>query len=249
MKPSARFLHWCVILLILCLGQRTFAASSSQEDAVAGGAYGFEAAEAYLEMQGRDLAEARGKFENDLFQNLDEANAINIKYGALPPNYVLYRLKLAENIEKYASKPDKLTAYCKEFLYIDNAERENTDKFLAYNESMTEKFIPRDTYQVVDEDILRNVLVRYLETYSMVYGFKNPDSIRIRIEKAIPYKNAEGDFGILYSIALTEKDESDDSAPEKMFQVSYCNGEIVSFEASANDAADTAVLKICKQRQ
>lgn len=249
MKPSARFLHWCVILLILCLGQRTFAASSSQEDAVAGGAYGFEAAKAYLEMQGRDLAEARGKFENDLFQNLDEANAINIKYGALPPNYVLYRLKLAENIEKYASKPDKLTAYCKEFLYIDNAEREIADKFLAYNESMTEKFIPRDTYQVVDEDILRNVLVRYLETYSMVYGFKNPDSIRIRIEKAIPYKNAEGDFGILYSIALTEKDESDDSAPEKMFQVSYCNGEIVSFEASANDAADTAVLTICKQRQ
>ena len=249
MIPSARFLYWCVILLILCLGQRAFAASSSQEDAVAGGSYGFEAAKAYLEMQGRDLAEAQGKFESDLFQNLDEANAINIKYRALPPNYVLYRLKLAENIEKNASKPDKLTAYCKEFLYIDNAERENADKLLTYNESMTENFIPRDTYQVMDEDILRSVLVRYLETYSMVYGFKNPDSIRIRIEKAIPYKNAEGDFGILYSIALTEKDESDDSAPEKIFQVSYCNGEIVSFEASANDAADAAVLKICKLRQ
>ena len=249
MIPSARFLYWCVILLILCLGQRAFAASSSQEDAVAGGSYGFEAAKAYLEMQGRDLAEAQGKFENDLFQSLDEANAINIKYRALPPNYVLYRLKLAENIEKNASKPDKLTAYCKEFLYIDNAERENADKLLTYNESMTENFIPRDTYQVMDEDILRSVLVRYLETYSMVYGFKNPDSIRIRIEKAIPYKNAEGDFGILYSIALTEKDESDDSAPEKIFQVSYCNGEIVSFEASANDAADAAVLKICKLRQ
>lgn len=249
MIPSARFLYWCVILLILCLGQRAFAASSSQEDAVAGGSYGFEAAKAYLEMQGRDLAEAQGKFENDLFQSLDEANAINIKYRALPPNYVLYRLKLAENIEKNASKPDKLTAYCKEFLYIDNAERENADKLLTYNESMTENFIPRDTYQVMDEDILRSVLVRYLETYSMVYGFKNPDSIRFRIEKAIPYKNAEGDFGILYSIALTEKDESDDSAPEKIFQVSYCNGEIVSFEASANDAADAAVLKICKLRQ
>ena len=157
--------------------------------------------------------------------------------------------QLAENIEKNAIKPDKLTTYCKEFLYIDNAERESADKFLAYNESMTEKFIPRDTYQVMDEDILRNVLVRYLETYSMVYGFKNPDSIRIRIEKSIPYKNAEGDFGILYSIALTGKDDADDSAPEKMFQVSYCNGEIVCFEPSANDAADAAVLKICKSRQ
>lgn len=249
MKPTARFLYWCAMLLILCLGQRVLAASPSQGDTVAGGAYGFEAAKAYLDMQGRDLADAQGKFENDLFQNLDEANAINIKYRALPPNYVLYRLKLAENIEKNASKPDKLTAYCKEFLYIDNAERENADKFLTYNESMTEKFIPRDTYQVMDEDILRNVLVRYLETYSMVYGFKNPDSIRIRIEKAIPYKNAEADFGILYSIALTDKDESDNSAPEKMFQVSYCNGEIVSFEPSADDAADAAVLKICKLRQ
>ena len=247
MKPTARFLYWCAALLILCLGQGAFAASSSQEVAVAGGAYGFESAKAYLEMKGRDLTEAQGKFESDLFQNLDEANAINIKYRALPPNYVLYRLKLAENIEKNASKPDKLTAYCKEFLYIDNAERENADKFLAYNESMTEKFIPRDTYQVMDEDILRNVLVRYLETYSMVYGFKNPDSIRIRIEKSIPYKNAEGDFGILYSIALTDND-ADDSAPEKMFQVSCCNGEIVSFEPSANDAADAAVLKICKSR-
>lgn len=155
-------------------------------------AYGFESAKAYLEMKGRDLTEAQGKFESDLFQNLDEANAINIKYRALPPNYVLYRLKLAENIEKNASKPDKLTAYCKEFLYIDNAERESADKFLAYNESMTEKFIPRDTYQVMDEDILRNVLVRYLETYSMVYGFKNPDSIRIRIEKSHSLQKCRG---------------------------------------------------------
>ena len=249
MKPTARFLYWCVTLLILCLGQRALAASSPQGDTVAGGAYGFESAKAYLEMQRRDLAEAQGKFENDLFQNLDEENAINIKNRALPPNFVLYRLKLAENIEKNASKPDRLTAYCKEFLYIDNAERENADKYLTYNESMTEKFIPRDTYQVMDEDILRNVLVRYLETYSMVYGFKKPDSIKIRIDKAIPYKNAEGDFGILYSIALTENDETDDSAPEKMFQISYCNGEIVSFEPSSNDAVDTAVLKICKSRQ
>ncbi|MCH5144568.1 hypothetical protein JMF94_05665 [Desulfovibrio sp. UIB00] len=249
MKPTARFLYWCATLLIFCLGQRALAASSPQGDTVAGGAYGFESAKAYLEMQERDLADAQGKFEKDLFQNLDEANVINIKYRALPPNYVLYRLKLADNIEKNASKSDKQDAYCKEFLYIDNAERENADKFLAYNESMTEKFIPRDTYQVMDEDILRNVLVRYLETYSMVYGFKNPDSIRIRIEKAIPFKNAEGDFGILYSIALTEKDDADDSASEKMFQVSYCNGEIVSFEPSANDAADAAVLKICKSRQ
>ena len=31
------------------------------------------------------------------------------------------------NIEKNASKSDKLTAYCKEFLYIDNAERENAE--------------------------------------------------------------------------------------------------------------------------
>ena len=139
MKPTARFLYWCAALLILCLGQGALAASSSQEVAVAGGAYGFESAKAYLEMKGRDLTEAQGKFESDLFQNLDEANAINIKYRALPPNYVLYRLKLAENIEKNASKPDKLTAYCKEFLYIDNAERENADKFLTYNESMTEK--------------------------------------------------------------------------------------------------------------
>ena len=249
MKPTARFLYWCATLLIFCLGQRALAASSPQGDTVAGGAYGFESAKAYLEMQERDLADAQGRFEKDLFQNLDEANVINIKYRALPPNYVLYRLKLADNIEKNASKPDKQDAYCKEFLYIDNAERENADKFLTYNESMTEKFIPRDTYQVMDEDILRNVLVRYLETYSMVYGFKNPDSIRIRIEKAIPFKNAEGDFGILYSIALTEKDDADDSASEKMFQVSYCNGEIVSFEPSANDAADAAVLKICKSRQ
>ena len=86
MKPTARFFYWCAILLILCLGQRALAASSPQGDTAAGGAYGFEAAKAYLDMQGRDLADAQGKFENDLFQNLDEANAINIKYRALPPN-------------------------------------------------------------------------------------------------------------------------------------------------------------------
>lgn len=269
MKPAARLLCWCSCLLLACLWQGAFAASpastpastpalspapspalpSVPPDVDAGDAYGFASAKAYLEMQSRDLADVMNRFDNDLFQDLDVANAVNIKYRSLPPNYVLYRLKLAENIEKNAGKPDRLATRCRQFLFIENAEKNNAAKFMAYNEAMTEKFIPRDAYQVMDEDALRNVLVKYLATYSMVYAFKNSDAIRIRIEKAIPYKNDEGDIGVLYSIGLDEKDAADESAPERFFQVTYCNGDIVSFEPSANDPADVAVMKICSSRQ
>lgn len=258
MKPAARLLCWCACLLLTCQWQGAFAASPvplpspAQSSVLAsappdadGEAYGFASAKAYLEMQSRDLADVTDRFDNDLFQDLDAANAINIKYKSLPPNYVLYRLNLAESIEKNAGKPDRLATQCKQFLFMVNAEKERAAKFMAYNEAMTEKFIPRDAYQVMDEDALRNVLVNYLTTYSAVYAFKNPDDIRIRIEKSIPYKNDEGDIGVLYSIGLDEKDAADESAPERSFQVMYCNGDIVSFEPSGNDPADAAVVKIC----
>lgn len=245
MKPAASFLYWCATLLFLCLGQGALAASSSQGDTVAGGAYGFESAKAYLDMQSSDINEAKNSFDKDIFQNIDAANAINIKYKALPPNYILYRLKLAENIEKNAKNPDRLSVYCKQFQFISRAEKEIAQNFMAYNEAMTEKFIPRDTYQVMDDDGLRAALVKYLAAYSMIYGFNKPDAIRISIEKSVPYKNDEGDIGVLYSIGLDEKEASDESSPERFFLLSYCNGEIVSLEPFGNDPADAAVARIC----
>ena len=67
--------------------------------AAAGAGYGFESAKAYLEARSRDMTDFQNRFENDLFQNLDDANAINIKYKTTPPEYALYRIDLAKSIE------------------------------------------------------------------------------------------------------------------------------------------------------
>ena len=115
---------------------------------------------------------------------------------------------------------------------------------MAYNEILAERFIPRDLYQVMDDDALQAVLIRYLDANSMVYAYKNTDNIRIKIENSVPYKNDEGAIGVMYYITLTKK-PTDGLTQDQSFLVLYCNGEIVSFEPSINDPADAAVVNMC----
>lgn len=242
--------------------------------AAVGAGYGFESARAYLEARSSHMADFQNRFENDLFQNLDDANAINIKYKTTPPEYVLYRLNLAKEIEGSSKKPEKLAALCQSFIFINTAEKDYNAKLQAYNENMAEKFIPRDMYQVMDDDALREVLVSYLTTYSMIYGFKKPELLKIKIEKSVPYKMEDGDFGVLYTVRVFDENggasvapataakagpKADpetfaaagaDSAPADMlYQAAYHNGEIVNFEQVTDDAADLAVLKLCGKGQ
>ena len=225
--------------------------------AAAGAGNGFESAKAYLEARNRDMADFQNRFENDQFQNLDDANAINIKYKTIPPNYVLYRLNLAKEIEASGKKPEKRTALCQNFIFIDAAEKDFNAKIQTYNENMAEKFIQRDMYQLMDDDALREVLVGYIATNNFIYGFKNPDALRIKIEKSVPYKTADGDFGVLYTVHVIEKDTAADAAPNsapdsgtiRFYEASHYHGEIVNFEQATDDPADLAVLKLCGKAQ
>ena len=239
--------------------------------AVAGAGYGFASAKAYLEARNSDMTAFQNRFENDLIQNLDDANAINIKYRTAPPEYVLYRLNLAKEIEASSKKPEKLTALCQNFIFIDGAEKDFNAKIQAYNENMAEKFIPRELYQVMDDDALREVLVNYLTTNNFIYGFKNPETLKIKIEKSVPYKTADGDFGVLYTVHVVENcaggpapDVADaaagsasdskagsasSSSEHRLYQASLYHGEIVTFEETTDDPADQAVLKLCGKAQ
>ena len=229
--------------------------------AAAGAGYGFDSAKAYLEARGRQMTEFQNRFDNDLFQSLDEANAINIKYKTSPPEYVLYRLNLAKEIVASSKKPEKLAALCQNFTFIDGAEKDYNAKISAYNENMAEKFIPREAYQLMDDDALREVLVGYLTTNNFIYGFKNPETLKIKIEKSVPYKTSEGDFGVLYTVQVIEKDAAADSAPDsatasapesvpdRLYEASHYHGEIVNFDPATDDAADLAVLKLCGKGQ
>ena len=247
--------------------------------AVAGAGYGFASVKAYLEARNSDMTAFQNRFENDLIQNLDDANAINIKYRTAPPEYVLYRLNLAKEIEASSKKPEKLTALCQNFIFIDGAEKDFNAKIQAYNENMAEKFIPRELYQVMDDDALREVLVSYLSTNNFIYGFKNPETLKIKIENSVPYKTEDGDFGVLYTVHVIEKNVAAGASPksspspstdsaatatadtantdagaatytqDRLYQASYHNGEIVNFEQATDDAADLAVLKLCGKVQ
>ena len=221
--------------------------------AATGAGYGFDSAKVYLEARSRDMADFQNRFENDQFQNLDDANAINIKYKTIPPDYVLYRLNLAKEIEASGKKPEKRTALCQNFIFIDAAEKDFNAKIQTYNENMAEKFIQRDMYQLMDDDALREVLVGYIATNNFIYGFKNPDALRIKIEKSVPYKTADGDFGVLYTVHVIEKDIATDAAPDsgtiRFYEASHYHGEIVNFEQATDDPADLAVLKLCGKAQ
>ena len=241
MKRPINLLQLVALLLALC------------PVAVAAAGYGFETAKAYLEARSRDMTDFQNRFENDLFQNLDDANAINIKYKTIPPEYVLYRLNLAKEIEASGKKPEKRAALCESFSFIDAAEKDFNVKIQAYNENMAEKFIPREAYHVMDDDALREVLVGYLTTNNFIYGFKNPETLKIKIEKSVPYKTSEGDFGVLYTVHVIEKDAAAASAPElapdRLYEASHYHGEIVNFDPATDDAADLAVLKLCGKGQ
>ena len=201
MKRPTNLLQLFALVLALC----HFPAPA------AGAGYGFESARAYLETRSRDMTDFQNRFENDLFQNLDDANAINIKYATTPPEYALYRINLAKDIVGSSKKPEKLNALCQNFIFIDTAEKDYNAKIQAYNESIAEKFIQRETYQLMDDDALREVLVNYLATYNMIYGFKNPETLKIKIEKSVPYKTEDSDFAILYTVHVIEK--GTDAAP------------------------------------
>lgn len=259
MKRPTNLLQLFALLMALC----------HVPVAAAGAGYGFESAKAYLEARGRDMTDFQNRFENDLLQNLDDANAINIKYKTIPSEYVLYRLNLAKEIEASGKKPEKRTSLCQNFIFIDAAEKDFNAKIQAYNENMAEKFIQRELYQVMDDDALREVLVGYLATNSFIYGFKNPETLKTKIEKSVPYKMADGDFGVLYTVHVIEKDATagsaasttanatndngaDDAAPDasdKLFQALYYHGEIVNFDQATDDPADMAVLKLCGKAQ
>ena len=233
--------------------------------AAAGAGYGFESAKAYLEARNRDMTDFQNRFENDLFQNLDDANAINIKYNTIPPDYVLYRLNLAKEIEASGKKPEKRTALCQNFIFIDAAEKDFNAKIQAYNENMAEKFIQREMYQLMDDDALREVLVGYIVANNFIYGFKNPEGLKIKIEKSVPYKTADGDFGVLYTVHVIEKNTASDAGPNsapnfvpgsgtdsgtiRFYEASHYHGEIVNFEQATDDPADLAVLKLCGKAQ
>ena len=245
MKRSLLLLQLFALLVAMSHWQAASAASGETR----GAGYGFDSAKAYLETRSRDMSDFQSRFDNDVFQNLDAANAINLKYKTTPPEYVLYRLDLAKAIEGNAKKPEKLDALCRQFVAIDAAEKDYAAKIAAYNENLAEKFIPRDQYQLMDDDALREVLVTYLAGNSMIYGFNNPESLRMRIDKAVPYKTEDGDFGVTYFVRIGDRDSADDADSDRLYQVAYVNGDIASFDPVADDAADLAVLKVCGKTQ
>ena len=244
MKRSLLLLQLFAALLAVFYGLAALAASGDDR-----AGYDFAAAKAFLEARSRDMTDFQNRFDNDLFQNLDAANAITIKYKTTPPEYALYRLDLAQQIERSGKKPEKLSALCHNFVFMDAAEKDYAAKMQTYAENVAEKFIPRETYQVMDDDALREVLAAYLAANSMIYGFNTTESLRMHIEKSVPYKTAEGDLGVLYTVGISDRDNADDADTAKMYLAAYCNGEIMSFEPIADDAADLAVLKACGKTQ
>ena len=117
----------------------------------------------------------------------------------------------------------------------------------------------------MDDDALREVLVNYIATYNVIYGFKKPELLKTRIEKSVPYKTEDGSFGVLYTVNIIDGDEAtgaaassaagsdaDQTAEEtagKLYLAAYHNGEIVNLEQATDDAADLAVLKLCSKGQ
>ena len=83
----------------------------------------------------------------------------------------------------------------------------------------------------------------------MIYGFNNPESLRMRIDKAVPCKTEDGDLGVMYFVRVGDRDSADDADSDRLYQVAYVNGDIASFDPVADDAADLAVLKVCGKTQ
>lgn len=239
MKQKLRIL---LILFVIAGVNYPDVASAADDES-----FDFTVAKKFIETRNADVSDFKKKLENDAFENLDQANAINMKYGNLPAGYVLYRLNLADNIRKNAGNKSRLAKYCDEFVFLDAAEKSYSDNIQSYNEGIAEKFISRDQYLVMGEDQLQKVLAGYLEDNSSIYGFSNPGSIKVSIDKAVPYKAEDGDFGVTYFVQIDSGDASGDGAGYQPFQLRYYHGEIISLEQITDDAADTAVLKLCKQ--
>ncbi|NHZ46297.1 hypothetical protein [Nitratidesulfovibrio liaohensis] len=199
----------------------------------------------YLEEKNNELIGYQKRIDNNEINNIDDANYINTREKEFPVEYIVYKLRVEANIAKSVSSKRRLEKYCSNYAVLITLEEDYINNLDRYNKKIAEKFIAPDMYISPTEEDIRKALVAYLIELSMIYGFKDPDSIVLKIDDIIPYKSYGDHIGFICRGYYNAKNGFGAYTGYKPVRLVYLDGKMKKFD-QPDDLYSSDVVAFCR---
>ena len=243
MKITSFFI---IFFIVIAFANSTVQAATSKSNETK--PFTFQEAKTFLETKANELENSQKKLAANEFENIDQANEVLIKYEKPSVKYVLFSLTLEESLAKSSINGNKsaLKDYCNKYKFITSSDDSFLSNSLDFKEKLSEKFIKKEDFQSFSEDELRKKIVDHVIALSILYGYRDPDSLKIRLDKVFSYKRSDGNYVATYLGMFNLKNGYGAYVGYKPFLAESYNGEVFEFKDLQEGSADQRVLNICK---
>lgn len=226
-----------IFIFTLVTAQTSFSASKE---------YSFSDAQAYFEKKHSDLASYQKKLENNEINSInDVVDTRELRRTTI--DYITYKLVLERKIAQSINNRKKLENYCSNYISLGTSEENYINKLDEYNKKIAEKFITPEMYTPPTDEELHKAVVDYLIKFNIIYEFRDPDSIKIKLDDIIPYKSDNNHIGFIYIGHYNAKNGFGSYTGYTPVRLVYVDGELIEFD-QPSDIYDHRILKICNRK-
>ena len=226
-----------ISMFILFTSQISF--SSSKQ-------YSIAEARAHFERLDNELINLQNKLDNDEIRDIDEAMGILKKYDWFDYELKIYMFRLPGKIIDSRNNKNKLKENCQDFSSIISQVEKYKKKYNILKKNITEKFIKKEMYTIPTEEDIHKATVSYLIESSKLYRFKDPDSIKIKIDETIPYKAESGLIGFIFYGHYNAKNGYGAYVGYEPVQLEYLDGKLTKFDTGGY-LGDVTYEKFCNK--
>ena len=226
-----------ISMFILFTSQISF--SSSKQ-------YSIAEAQAHFERLNNELISFQKKLENDEIRDIDEAMDIFKKYDWFDVDLLSYLYRLPVEVIDSRNTKNRLKKKCQDLSSIISQVEKYKRKYNMLKKNITEKFINKDLYTIPTEEDIHKATVSYLIEFSKLHGFKDPDSIKIKIDETIPYKAESGSIGFIFYGHYNAKNGYGAYVGYEPVQLEYLDGKLTKFDTGGY-LGDVTYEKFCNK--